>query len=243
MGLWSSIKKAAKKVWRAVKTVVRVVVKAVVGLVMRVLHMLGSLLDLIYLVKKRMRIQVFILRETEKQGLVPEADLDAAINTAKQIFLDRFRIEISAYGKPIVQTLTGVAPVAALDVHCDTEAFKEEFGEAGEYFARHLAGWNGIPISLKFPVSVFVVRTVQGKIGCSIPITDYVTLSARAATPGGTVTGVTSLSTLAHELAHTCLLMHRDDQGNLLYQHHTRGTNVTKWQRWVARTSRHCTWW
>jgi hypothetical protein len=243
MGLWSSIKKAAKKVWRAVKTVARVVVKAVVGLVMRVLHIAGSVLDLIYMVKKKMRIQVFILRDAKDTGLVPEQALDAAISTAKQIFLDRFKVEIRAYGKPIVQTLPDVAPAAALDVHCDTGGFEDEFGEAGEYFAGHLAGWVAIPVSLKFPVTVFVVRTIKDKIGCSIPITDYVTLAATPA-PGSTVTGITSVTTLAHELAHTCLLAHRnDDKSNLLYPDHTRGTSVTKWQRWVARTSRHCTWW
>lgn len=243
MGLWSSIKKAAKKVWRAVKAVARVVVRAVVGLVMRVFHIVGSVLDLIYMVKKRMRIQVFILRESEAQGLVPESDLDLAINTAKQIFLDRFKVEIRAYGNPIVQTLPDVAPTAALDVHCDADAFGEEFGEAGEYFADHLAGWNAIPVSLKFPVTVFVVRSIAGKIGCSIPITDYVTLSANPASPGSKITGVNNRTTLAHELAHTCLLMHRDNKANLLYPEFDRGTEVTGWQRWVARTSRHCTWW
>jgi hypothetical protein len=243
MGLWSGIKNVAKKVWRGVKTVARVAVKIVVGVVMRVIHMVGSLLDLIYMVKKKMRIQVFILRESEAQGLVPEQDLDLAISTAKQIFLDRFKVEIRAYGNPIVQTLPDVAPAAALDVHCDWEAWKEEFREAGEYFASKLAGWVGIPISLKFPVSVFVVRSIDGKIGCSIPITDYVTLSATPTSPGGKITGVNNRTTLAHELAHTCLLMHRDDKGNLLYPEFDRGTNVTKWQRWVARTSRHCTWW
>lgn len=243
--MWSRIKRAAKKVWRAVKAAARVLVKVVLGAVMRVLHIIGSALDPIYMVKKKMRIQVIVLRESELQGLVPEQDLDAAVNTAKQIFLDKFKVEISAYGKPIVQTLPDVAPAHALDVHCDGAAFKEElFGEAGEYFAGKVAGWVAVPISLRFPVTVFVVRSIKDKLGCSIPIADYVTLSATPKTPGSTVTGVTSLTTLAHELAHTCLLMHRDhDKANLLYPEHTRGTNVTKWQRWVVRTSRHCTWW
>ena len=243
MGLWASTKKAPKKVWRVAKTVARTVVRAVVGLVMRVLHIVGSVLDLIYMVKKRMRIQVFILRESKAQRLVPESDLDPAIATAKQIFMDRFKVEIRAYGNPIVQTLPDIAPDKALDVHCDAGAFKDEFGEAGEYFANHLAGWNAIPISLKFPVTVFVVRSVEGHIGCSIPITDYVTLSTTPASPGGTVTGVTSLTTMAHELGHTCLLAHRDNKNNLMFPNHGRGTDVTKWQRWVVRTSRHCTWW
>ena len=52
------------------------------------------------------------------------------------------------------------------------------------------------------------------------------------------------VTTMAHELAHTCLLMHRKtDKNNLMFPSSPRGTDVTKWQRWVVRTSRHCTWW
>jgi len=83
-------------------------------------------------------------------------------------------------------------------------------------------------------LSVFIVRAVDGKIGCSIPIPDYVVLSPA---------GVDSDTTLAHELARTCLLMHRDDSKNLLYASILRGTDVTGWQRFVIRTSRHCTFW
>ena len=242
--MWSRLKKAVKAAVRAVKAVVRVVVRAVVGAIMRAVHIVGSVLDLVYVVKKKMRIQVFILRdsETTELGLVGPLELDTAINTAKQIFLDKFKIEIKPYGDPIVQTLSDVAPAEALDVECDGGAFKDEFGKPGDYFAGKVAGWAGIPISLQFPITVFVVRTIRDKIGCSIPIADYVTLSATSA-PGSSITGVTSSTTLAHELAHTCLLMHRDDKNNLLFPDVNRGTDVTKWQRWAVRTSRHCTWW
>ncbi len=256
--MWSRIKKAAKKAWRAVKAVVRAVVRIAIGIVMRVIHIIGSALDLVYMVKKKMRIQVFILRDSAApaNGLALEQELDATVARAKQIFLDKFKVEIRPYGKPIVQTLPDVAPAKALDVGCDIErglgglitnsfgAVGDEFGEAGDYFAGKLAGWVAVPISLRFPVTVFVVRSIRGKAGCSIPIADYVTLSATPSSPGVTVTGVTGPTTLAHELAHTCLLMHRDnDKANLLYPSHPRGTDVTKWQRWVVRTSRHCTWW
>jgi hypothetical protein len=73
-------------------------------------------------VKKKMRVQVLILRESEAQGLVPDQDLDAAINTAKQVFLDRFKVEIRAYANPIVETLADIAPAKALDVGCDSPA-------------------------------------------------------------------------------------------------------------------------
>jgi hypothetical protein len=87
-----------------------------------------------------------------------------------------------------------------------------------------------------------MVRTIKDKLGCSIPIADYVTLSA-VPNPGSTKTGAADLTTMAHELAHTCLLMHRTDKNNLMFASSPRGTDVTKWQRWVVRTSRHCTWW
>jgi len=230
MGWLSSIKKAIKKVVRAVKSIVRVVVKIVIGVVMRIINTLGAWIP----VDKKMRLQVFILRNEAGNAVDQIADVEMAFSRAVATFKRRFGVNIKAYGKPMVQVLKGAAPVAALDVPCDGGAWLEEFGEAGEYFADNLAGWNAIPISLTFPVSVFIVRTVDGKIGCSIPIADYVVLSPA---------GVDSDTTLAHELAHTCLLMHRDDSKNLLYPSIPRGTDVTGWQRFVVRTSRHCTFW
>lgn len=230
MGWWSSLKKAVKKVVRVIKTVVRVVVKIVVGIVVRVINTLLYLLPF----NKKMKIQVFILRNLDNVPVINETDIAPAIERAKQIFSDKFGVDIKAYGNPIVQTLPKPAPAAALDVECDAGAFSNEFGEAGEYFARNLAGWNVIPISLSFPVTVFVVDSIKDKIGCSIPITDYVTLSPA---------GARNDTTLAHELAHTCLLAHRDNPKNLLFPSIPRGTDVTGWQRFVARTSRHCTFW
>jgi hypothetical protein len=227
MGFWSSA-------WRAIKTVVRVVIKAVAGGIMRIVHIVGSLADLVYSFEKTMTIQVLILRDSNSQGVIIESDIEPAIAMAKQIFKDKFNVAIKSYGKPMVQTLPNPAPSAALDVKCDEGAFSNEFGEAGEYFANNLAGWVGIPISLAFPVTVYVVHGIKDKIGCSIPITDYVTLSPD---------GAKSDTTLAHELAHTCLLAHRDNSKNLLYPGIPRGTDVTSWQRWVVRTSRHCTFW
>jgi hypothetical protein len=84
------------------------------------------------------------------------------------------------YGKPGVQIIEGAAPTAALDVSCAGGAFSGEFEEAGDFFAKHLAGWNVIPISLGFPVSIFIVRSMIGADGCSIgPLTDYVTMTHR----------------------------------------------------------------
>ena len=88
-----------------------------------------------------------------------------------------------------------VVPAEALDVTCSPSI---EFTEAGEYYAKLLAGWNLIPISMTFPVTVFVVRDLQGfSLGCSMNVfADYVIVD-RAGLE-------TDHVTLPHEIGHTC---------------------------------------
>ena len=231
MGFWSKFKNAVKKVWRAVKAVVRAVVRIVVEIVYRVINFV-----LVWLpIKKKMRISILILEDENGRPLVKDTDLTTAVEFAKKTFNDKFRVKLKFYGEPGIQTLTKPAPKAALDVSCDSGALSNEFGEAGEFFANNLAGWNVIPIHLGFPITVFIVRDITGKIGCSLgPLSDYVTVSTK---------GVFSDSTLAHEMGHCCGLLHRDDTNNLMFANDGRGNKVTGWQKFVVRNSRHCTFW
>ena len=221
-----------------IRAIFRALIRIIVGILARVKNLIIELLTLGRL-RKKMRIQVRILRDEAGSPLIQPADIDAAINNAITIFDKGFNIDLIAYRGTRAETLDGNAPRAALDLRCNFGAFCDEFGEAGSYFAWHSAGWFGIPIRLCFPVTVFVVRSIDGKIGCSIPITDYVTVASASGS-----SGVTAPTTLAHELAHTCLLAHRDGEpNNLLFPSEPRGTDTTGWQRFVARTSRHCTLW
>jgi hypothetical protein len=222
-----------------VRAIFRALIRILVGIIARVKNLLVELFTLGKL-RKTMRIQVRIPRDEAGNPLIQPADVDSAINQAVTIFDKEFNINLIAYRGTRAETLDGNAPTAALDLRCNFGAFCDEFGAAGSYFAWHSAGWFGIPIRLCFPVTVFVCRSISGKIGCSIPITDYVTLASASGS-----SGVTAPTTLAHELAHTCLLAHRDsDPNNLLYPSEPRtATNTTGWQRFVARTSRHCTIW
>ena len=231
MGLWSKIKKAAKKAWRAVKATVRAVVRVVVAIVVRIVNLV-----LVWLpIKKKLRLQVLILRKSDEAPVVDVGDLDTALEYVKKTLNDRFDIKLKFYGKPGVQILPTVAPAAALSVDCDTGAAKNEWGEAGEYFADHLAGWNVIPLSLGFPITAFIVEGIAGKIGCSLGLlTDYVTVSKA---------GVKSDSTLMHEIGHCCGLLHRENKNNLMFPDDGRGNDVTGWQKFVVRNSRHCTFW
>jgi hypothetical protein len=110
----------------------------------------------------------------------------------------------------------------------------DELGEAGEYFAKRLAGWNAITISPGFPITVFVVRDVGGKKGCSLGLfTDYVTVD---------LDGVKSDSRMAHEIGYALgQFGHLGDSTNLMYKHDNRGDHVRWWQKNLFRNSRHVT--
>lgn len=232
MSLWSSLGDVVTTIWRGAKTLGRWLQKGIFGLLMRLLN--GFLELFLFWVPKKFRIQVFILRDETKIELVSPERLDAAIESTKEIFNREFNVRVKFYGLPGVQILSNAAPTAALDILCNDGALGQEFGEAGEYFADHQAGWAGTPTSIGFPVSVFIVRSIVDNHGCAKDYTDYVWIA---------VPGITSSTLLAHELGHTCLLNHRDGQGNLMYKPYNRGTSTTWWQRRVVRTSRHCTFW
>ncbi len=231
MGLWSSIKneikKALKKVWQVVKAVVRVVVRVVTTVVGAVLGVFDLLLGFLTWPQKKLRLHISILSD---QGgpLINPGDLTIAVDYATKRLKDRFNVKLLPYSKNMIEIIKEPAPKAALTVGCGGGAFKDEFGEAGEFFANHLAGWNAIPISLTFPITVFVVHDIQGKMGCSLgPLTDYVTLD---------LDGVKSDSTLAHEIGHACNLWHSGSQSNLMWPDDPRGDNL-------FRSSRHVMYW
>lgn len=110
MGWLSSIKKAIKKVVRAVKTIIRVVVIIVIGVVMRIINTLGAWIP----VDKKMRLQVFILRNEAGNAVDQIADVEMAFSQADATFKQRFGVNIKAYGKPMVQVLKVPAPVPRL---------------------------------------------------------------------------------------------------------------------------------
>lgn len=231
MGFWSSVKKGLKKAWRAVKATVRVVVRIVIEVVYRVINLVLFWIP----IKKKIRIQVLILQDEMGKPLLSPGDpgLAVALDYAKRTFEDKFRVKLKNYSS--IQVLPKPAPTAALDVFCDSGAAKNEWGEAGEYFADNLAGWNLIPISLGFPITIYIVRNISGKLGCSLGLlTDYVTVSIK---------GANSDSTLAHELGHACGLLHRDSKSNLMFPNTGRGNGITGWQKFVVRGCRHCTFW
>lgn len=235
MGLWSKIKKAAKKVWQKVKAVVRTVVRVVVEIVGRVLGIADLLLGFLAWPPKKLRLHIFILKDENGIPIVNPGDLTPAIDFAKKLLKDKFNVKLKPYGKTFVEILEADAPASALTVHCDFKAFKEEYGDAGEFFAKHLAGWNAIPVSLTFPITAFVVKDVVGKQGCSLGVlTDYLTMDP---------SGVKNPSLMMHEIGHVCGLWHSGTQSNIMFADSNRGDGVKGFQKNLLRSSRHVMYW
>ena len=249
MGFWSSVKSVVKKAVHIVKAIVRVVVRVV----QIVLTSPFKLFDLVFgwlgWPRKKLKIHIAVLQNAGGP-LIPYDKLEElwpSIELMKKTFKDHGNVEVHPYSSGNkrsidnwAQIVEGVAPHAALYPDCDWGALWNEFGEAGDYYARHVAGSVSgiIPISLAFPVTIFIVEDVQGKVGCTVPlVTDYCTVEA------GNILPVDS-STPAHEVGHACNLWHVGQHVNLMY--HKRSERYEPywlhwWQRNLVRSSRHVT--
>jgi|SRR5262249_40092422 len=238
MSLWSKLKNAVKKAVKAVvryfKAVARMLVRLLAEIVQRAVNWINAIAGSI--AEKNLRVHVVILHEPGQKPLVTEQEAQDSINRAAAIIKDRFDVRVTGFGEPHITTLKEDAPAAALNVECSFDGNVEtELEEGGEFFASHLAGWNVVPVTIVYPVTVFVIAHVTHSggewRGCSAGIfTDYVVLTPK---------GMNDDTTLAHELGHACSLLHRDTQTNLMYHGFDRGTSVTGWQKFWFRTSRH----
>lgn len=230
MGWWSSVK-------NFVKGAARAVAKTVTGIVHWVIGAVGSIF--LFWMTKKLRINVVILHEGGK-ALATVAEAEASVQKATALIKQKFDVKVKHYGNPFVQVIKEQAPASALGTECSASGYWDiEYKEAGSFFAKYTAGWNGIPITVTHPITVFVVKTIKNNgadwRGCSVGmLTDYVLI---------TPTGLNDDTTLTHEIAHCCHLLHRDTKSNLMYHGFDRGTSVTGWQKWWFRTSRHVNFW
>jgi hypothetical protein len=183
---------------------------------------------------KQLRVRVVVLRDEQRTPLCKIDDIQASWQEAKRIFSEQAHVRLIP-AAPAVLVVSQPSPTAALNVHCDDGAWQEDLDHAGRYFRRNCAAtpagrWTGYGT----PVTVFIVRDISNKGGCSLgPLTDYVTLEA----------GMLSRAhhrLLAHEVAHACGLWHSDVKENLMFPRGP-GDKLTRWQVMVLRNSRHVT--
>jgi hypothetical protein len=197
-----------------------------------------------------MRLHVFILWSHPPPVIEgnPPPPIDQvvkdAINHTKRIYKKRFNVDVIPYrqGHSFIEVIHDQVPTEALDVSCNAGI---EFSEAGEYYAKLLAGWNVVPIGITFPVTVFVVRDLQANVlGCSMNVfSDYVIVDRQGLEA--------DYKTLAHEIGHSCGLSpglgspfwHDKTPSNLMYKESPAGENVKWFQKNILRSSRHVQYW
>lgn len=233
MGFWSRVKSFTRSF---VRQVVRIVIEAV-----QRFNPITAVPNLWMGVAgwptRKLRLHVVVLAD-ETGSVIKKEDVDSwqslldSVNYVVTTFKAELNVKVVPYTSTFIEVMKTPAPLSALDVTCDVDGYGAEFGKRGDFFAAHLAGWNAFPISLTFPVTVFVVRTSTPTHGCSFgPLTDYVTVDP---------TAISSISTMAHEIGHACGLPHWfASERNLMYAKHTRGSRLTWLQRMIVNSSRH----
>lgn len=181
---------------------------------------------------KKLRIRVVVLRDEQGKPVAAPEDVEPSLVEARRVLRETLAIDLLSAAEPMVTTLEVPAPPSALDSPCAEGSLKADFGDGGAFFRRHVE--RGTISGSRGPITVFVVREVLGKAGCSLgPLVDHVTMD-KSAFEGK------RLRVLAHELGHACGLPHSNASENLMLPKGI-GDRLQPWQIAVFRSSRHVT--
>ncbi len=183
---------------------------------------------------KKLRLKVVVLRDEDGRPLATESEVEPILAETRRVLERAAGVALIAPGRAIA-VADGPAPRAALEPLCPEGLWRADLGEAGPYYRRLRAVTPaGLVAGYGAPVTVFVVAEVRGRAGCSLgPLGDYVAIERRALGRG-------TLRLLAHELGHSCGLVHSDEEGNLMRPREP-GESLTRLQRAIFRNSRHVT--
>lgn len=184
---------------------------------------------------KKLRVRFVILRDERGLPVMDEAVAHTAYEETMRILGRAAQVELVPVGWRVVTAPHG-APRAALDVRCTDGAWSDDIGEAGAFYRSIMAKTAaGTLLGYGAPVTVFFVRSISDKNGCSLGLlTDYVTVEASAVKR--------TRGLIAHEIAHACGLFHSQDTANLMFAAGP-GMGISRFQTAVLRNSRHVTYW
>jgi hypothetical protein len=182
--------------------------------------------------RKKLRVRVVILRDEAGKAVATADEVEPCLVEARRVLREQLAVDLLPAAEPLVRTLEAPAPAAALDSPCAEGSYRADFGEGGAFFRRHRE--RGGVTGSGAPITVFVVRDVLGKAGCSLgPLVDHVTVDRSAFEER-------RLRVLAHELGHACGLPHSNAAENLMLSK-ALGDRLQPWQIAVFRSSRHVT--
>lgn len=181
---------------------------------------------------RELRVRVLILRDEDGKPVATPEAVEPALEEAERVLRERAGIGLRPSREPVIATLEAPAPREALDSPCAEGSWRADFGPGGAFFRRFA---ERAPASgSAAPITVFVVRDVLGKAGCSLgPLVDHVTVDMTA------LKGRTR-RVLVHEIGHACGLPHSQAAENLMLPKRM-GDRLQPWQVAVLRSSRHVT--
>lgn len=180
-----------------------------------------------FLPEKKLRICVVVLRDEKGTALAQPADIVPHLQDAIDIYREEANVRLIPSGPFQYDSAFASGETAdtswvhvngnssssdILDVSCGGGAAGEDLWVSGskfEYLASTKCFYSNTRRILGYgaPVIIFIVRSVAGKLGCSIgPLSDYVTIQG------------SNPICIAHELGHACNLWHIGDNTNLMFQ-------------------------
>lgn len=207
------------------------ILKETLNRVIKLPELLLTLLGLRF--AKKLKMRIVVLRDERGLPLVSNEEVLPAFEEARRILARMAGVAVEPAGWRVV-TAPHAAPKAALDVHCTDGAWRDDLGEAGNFYRSIMATTTaGTLIGYGAPVTVFVVRSISSHNGCSLgAAADYVTIEAK------TLKNTRRL--LLHEVAHACGLWHSQRPNNLMVPKGP-GEELSNLQASILRTSRHVT--
>jgi hypothetical protein len=222
--------------WSSVISVIKTTGKLVAGVIGFFAGAVGSIF--LFWMRKKIRLHIYILHPPGQKELVTITEAEASVQRANNLLKDKYNTEICHYGDPYIEIEKASSPAGILNIQHSNWHWGDRDGN--NFIATRSAGWNGIPVSLQYPITIFVVQTITntetGKPWRGFFegfITDNIFI---------TPSGMNDATTLAHEISH-CMLWHTKNKANLMYHEPDRGTDITGWQKWLFRTSRNVNFW
>ena len=187
---------------------------------------------------KRIRVQGVVLLDEKREPVADPADVQKVLDLARDVFADQVKVRLSSPFRRVT-VIPEAAPPDVLEVGCDADIWGAQFTGVGGWFRKHQARRPAGIFGYGSPVTVFVVRDVEGKRGCAPPgfLADYAVIDPAAL--GG---GEDSRLTLAHEVGHACNLTHLLADGTLMQADYPgRPRSFTRMQKAIFRGSPHVT--
>ncbi|HKJ28413.1 MAG TPA: hypothetical protein VJ965_12295 [Anaerolineales bacterium] len=196
---------------------------------------------------KKLRFGVLILKDEEGNLLTTPDAVYAEVARTQEI-LAQAKVEIIPAFPPVkmlpeggtlpesgrwIRTARNPSPGRMLDVGCDGSAMIQDLMMPGLHYQMNTirtffsTAFRRV-FGLGAPITVFIVRDIKGKAGCSIGwLGDYVTLQHNFPL------------CMAHEIGHACNLLHSENPENLMYPKSCKPSTLTTWQIILLRSSRH----